>query len=225
MAELIATEKLIKKAQKNGIDFGKGNPYNRLRYYTKLGWLPHMTRQKDKAGNVVGHYPDWVIERLDYIQDLKDKGLSNDEISEKIKGLNARRNILKTLNIFKSPERRRKTISYISFIILVFILLIETGVLPFGQIKSDLIQNSTQIRNSPNQILDSGTGLFPTNEKIIYIRTKNITPTSKVSVTFEGNFDPANNYWISKKIPYEGFYLELDSPIRTNTTFNWFITN
>ena len=41
--------KLIKQAKKEGVQFGRGDPYNRLRYYTKIGWLPHMTRKKTKS--------------------------------------------------------------------------------------------------------------------------------------------------------------------------------
>lgn len=48
--DFISVEKLIKILKEKNISFGKGDPYNRLRYYTKIGWLPHMTRKKTKKG-------------------------------------------------------------------------------------------------------------------------------------------------------------------------------
>lgn len=225
MIELIATDKFIKKAKEKGVNFGKGSPYNRLRYYTKLGWIPHMTRQKNKRGDVVGHYPKWIIDRLLLIQKLKKRNYTNDEITQKIKTLDAKRNFLKSINVFNSPEKRLKTISYISFIILLIIFITEMGILPANYTKNDLLKNTQQLKNSPNQILDSGTGLFPANEKIIYIRSGEVTSTSKINVTFEKNYSPATNYWVSKKIPHEGFYIELNAPVRTNSVFNWFISN
>ena len=57
MESLISTEKLIEESKTKGIDFGKGDPYNRLRYYTKIGWLPHMQRKKndEETSITTGH--------------------------------------------------------------------------------------------------------------------------------------------------------------------------
>ena len=74
MSSLIEVEKLIRMAKKEGVSFGKGDPYNRLRYYTKIGWLPHMERKRVKSGDVVGHYPKWVLSRLVMIDKLKKQG-------------------------------------------------------------------------------------------------------------------------------------------------------
>jgi DNA-binding transcriptional MerR regulator len=92
--KFLSVDETIEKAKKEGVDFGTGEPYNRLRYYTKLGWLPHMER---KGQNVQGHYPNWVIERLKFIQELKNKGYSNDEITEEINKREKFRTILKPL--------------------------------------------------------------------------------------------------------------------------------
>ena len=45
--ELINIKDLIQELKNKNIDFGKGDPYNRLRYYTKIGWIDHMIRKKD----------------------------------------------------------------------------------------------------------------------------------------------------------------------------------
>jgi len=84
MEKMLSTEELILKAREVGVDFGKGDPYNRLRYYTKIGWLPHMTRQKDADGNIKGHYPEWVLGQLVTIEKLKSEGSDNDEIAKQI---------------------------------------------------------------------------------------------------------------------------------------------
>jgi len=53
--ELINTRDLINELKKRNLNLGKGDPYNRLRYYTKIGWIDHMIRKKDSNGVVVGH--------------------------------------------------------------------------------------------------------------------------------------------------------------------------
>ena len=42
---LIPTKKIIELAQRLGVDFGAGNPEERIRYYIKLGLLPHAVRK------------------------------------------------------------------------------------------------------------------------------------------------------------------------------------
>ena len=50
-------------AKTAGVEFGKGYPYNRLRYYTKIGLLPHAKR-KSFGGPPEGAYPLWVVDKL-----------------------------------------------------------------------------------------------------------------------------------------------------------------
>jgi hypothetical protein len=54
---------IITLAKQAGVDFGKGYPYNRLRYYTKIGLLPKAER-KSFGGNPEGCYPEWVVDKL-----------------------------------------------------------------------------------------------------------------------------------------------------------------
>lgn len=226
MVEYITAENLIKEAKSKKIDLGKGDPYNRLRYYTKIEWLPNMTRKKDTSGNVVGHYPAWALERLELIDELKGKGLSNDEISEKLTQEDRKRNIRKGLKFLSTSENRLQTIAYVSLALLLLILATEIGAIKVGRTtKQDLIKASTNVTNNFEQVLDSGTNTLPQNEKLIYVKTSKVSPISKIHITFENNYGPATRYWVTKKISFEGFYIETDLPVAQDATFNWWLTN
>ena len=83
MNELYTTDKLIQLAKEAGINFGKTDPYNRLRYYTKIGWLPHMVRKLDpSSGEVLGHYPSHALKTLVKIETLKKQNVTNDKIEK-----------------------------------------------------------------------------------------------------------------------------------------------
>ncbi len=225
MSNLITAEKIIKEAKKMKIDLGKGSPYNRLRYFTKIGWLPHMERKKDAKGKVVGHYPSWVLDRLEKIETMKSEGLTNEQISEKLEAHDTKRNLGEIFSFLSSPDKRLKTITYITFYAILLILATEIGLIRVGNItKQQLIESAVSSNNIPNQILDTGVAIVPANEKIIFIKNSKITPQSKVNVTFEDNISPANKYWISKKVTNEGFYIELDSPVAQDAKLNWWLT-
>ena len=55
--------KIIDLARAAGVSCCKGYPYNRLRYYTKIGLLPHAKR-KSFCGSPEGCYPYWVVDKL-----------------------------------------------------------------------------------------------------------------------------------------------------------------
>ena len=95
MDRFLEVTKLIEAAQQKGVNFGKSNPYNRLRYYTKIRLLPHMERRRNSEGNIVGHYPEWALDRLRYIEKLKDEGLENEEIARRIAEQNAKQTTFK----------------------------------------------------------------------------------------------------------------------------------
>ncbi|MCH8821664.1 hypothetical protein IID23_04065, partial [Patescibacteria group bacterium] len=61
--QLLPFSKIIKLAKQAGVDFGKGYPYNRLRYYTKTELLPKAQR-KSFGGPPEGAYPSWVVDKL-----------------------------------------------------------------------------------------------------------------------------------------------------------------
>ncbi len=82
---LIPTTQLIILAKKAGFNFGPGNPNNRLRYYTKIGLIPHAQRKQVGLNSfTVGHYPASVLDQLLKIQDLKKTGKSFEEIYRNI---------------------------------------------------------------------------------------------------------------------------------------------
>jgi len=79
---LLPIYQIIKLARQKEYDWGKGNPKNRLRYYTKIGLLPHAERKQlhPNDSHTVGHYPAYVIDLLLKIQDLKNTGKPLKEI-------------------------------------------------------------------------------------------------------------------------------------------------
>ncbi|MBN1162568.1 hypothetical protein JXA34_02375 [Patescibacteria group bacterium] len=220
MNNLISIERLIKNAKKKGIDFGKGDPYNRLRYYTKMGWLPHTVRKKDKKGDVKGHYPAWALDHLILIEELKEKGLSNEEIAKR---LSAKNKLVNFFDLLKDTNTRNLVLSYIAFGMIVIIFLTEMGLLKIGKTKDILFNPS--ITSVTAQILDSGNAFIPTNTDSVFIKTSFINRNMKVNVTFNQDYYPATRYWIEEIKDYEGFIIKLDSPVENNPDFNWWVTN
>jgi len=219
MDEYISIDKLIKAAKSKNIDFGSGDPYNRLRYYTKIGWLPHMVRKIDKKGNIKGHYPAWSVERLVLIEDLKSQGYSNEEISEK---LNAKNKVQQITNALKSPELFGHLVLYAILSIVVIIFANELGVIHLGNQKNITINRDLSQQNI--QITQSGTAFVPKNQNKMFVMTEGINITSKIYVTFTQDYSPANRYWVSQIKAGTGFVLELDAPTSNNAEFNWWLT-
>jgi len=224
MDELISLEKLIEEAKNKGVDFGKGDPYNRLRYYTKIGWLTHMTRKKDDKGNTAGHYPISAVDRLVTIENLKEAGHSNEEISKK---LQIKTRLQSFTDVLFSKETRTHVITYLSLGILLLIFANELGIVRLGQasVKKDPISTDLYPTNGPKQTIDSGTAFIPKNQKKLFIQTPLIKSGYKVYVTFNQNYQPATRYWISDIKDYRGFTVELDTPVFENSEFNWWVTN
>jgi hypothetical protein len=220
MDNLISIERLIKSAKRKGVDFGKGDPYNRLRYYTKMGWLPHTIRKKNKKGDVKGHYPSWALDHLVLIEDLKEKGFSNDEIARK---LSAKNKLVNFVELLRDVNTRNLILGYSAFIMIAIIFLSETGIVQIG--KSKDILRDTATNATTTQILDSGSGFIPTETNSIFIRTPFINRNMKVYVTFNQNYSPATRYWVEEIRDYEGFVLKLDTPVAGNPDFNWWVSN
>src|SRR3989344_3435 len=226
MINLIAVGELIKKAKSKGINFGGGDPYNRLRYYTKIGWLPHMIRKVGKKRSVEGHYPDWALERLQSITEWKEEGLSNLEIERRIGAENVRRGFGRVFSFMNSSEGKRNAFVYGS-VALLFVILIAEFTTTGSRIRSNLqtsYNGTGQVSTGINAITASGNGIFPSGIKTVFVKAPTALTTSKIYITFTGNYSPATRYWVSNIVPYEGFYIELDSPVAQNTGFSWWVS-
>ncbi len=94
---LLPTEEIINLAKKAGVDFGPGNAAERIRYFIKLGLLPHAVRKLPQPPNhepltinhqpstsPVGHLPYWTVERLVEINRLNNNGLTFPQIAKKL---------------------------------------------------------------------------------------------------------------------------------------------
>ncbi|HEX7455951.1 MAG TPA: hypothetical protein VF303_00595, partial [Candidatus Nanoarchaeia archaeon] len=73
---LIPFDEVVARAKKRGVNFGKGNPLNRLRYYTKIGLLPHAKRKSFAGGTPSGAYPESVVDTLVEIDEQLQAGRS-----------------------------------------------------------------------------------------------------------------------------------------------------
>lgn len=84
-SQFISVTELVMKLQDQGIKISRpgADDYNTLRYYTKIGLLPHMVRRFSVHENsVVGHYPVSVVDDLKIITDCKNDGLNNQQIKK-----------------------------------------------------------------------------------------------------------------------------------------------
>lgn len=217
MDEFISIDKLIKQAKAKGVNFGTGDPYNRLRYYTKIGWLPHMLRKADKNGDIKGHYPKSSLETLVTIENLKSQGVDNEEIAKKLENKTKKESVI---NFLKSPDIKKQIVTYSTLLLLFLIFINEIGVINLGKSKQIVSQDIY----SNEQIYASGTSFVPKNQNKIFISFRDLKPNSKVYVTFTQNYSPATRYWVSKIDQQNGFLVELDAPVSSNVEFNWWLS-
>lgn len=225
MEAFISTENLIKSAVQKGVNFGKSDPYNRLRYYTKIGWLPHMQRKKiDDEGDVKGHYPTWALERLVLIEKLKKQNVPNDQITKRLNTNTKSQDIWRYLS---SPEIKNKLFFYSSLVILGVVVANEMEIIHLGKPKSFLFSSNETQAQIVDKIseLDRGTGIIKQNESNTFVSSKYIIPHSKIYVTFTNNYSPATRYWVGERKDFEGFTLELDTKVDQDSEFNWWISN
>jgi hypothetical protein len=84
--DLLPTSRIISIAQEKGVNFGKGNPHERIRYFIKAGLLPHTQKRtvfSDKLKpELAGHLPLWSVDRLVHLQSLLDQGFTVTEIKK-----------------------------------------------------------------------------------------------------------------------------------------------
>jgi hypothetical protein len=217
--DFISVEKLIKILKEKNISFGKGDPYNRLRYYTKIGWLPHMTRKKNEEGVISGHYPTSVIQQIETIESLKKEGKSNDEIEKMINNTKYNKNEISILEKFKAVN-----INYLFVFIIIVGIILE--LIKYNSHSEKIISPSIQENNEVTQekkIIDSGISFIPKNQSIIFVPSSRVTPISIILLNFYNNLGYNNNYFIREIKPTQGFYIETNYPVTTEVKFNWVI--
>lgn len=223
MEELIPLDKFIEQAVINGVDFGKGDPYNRLRYYTKIGLLPHMVR-KSVNGEIIGHYPKHALDKLIQIEKLKSLGLSNEEIKQKLNTLsqispNNPGKIIKMARLFTPGIKSLRALFVLTLIVLT---LISTNIIPLRNSNQNLVEKTLELDKI--YIQESGSSFIEAGQNKVFIKSPKIRPNSKVNVTFTSDYSPASRYWVSQIVPFEGFYLELDAPTNSRADFNWWVS-
>src|SRR3989337_3439754 len=81
---LIPFDEVINLARLKGVDFGKGDPYNRLRYYIKIGLLPKAVRKSFNGLPPTGALP---IETVDKLVEIDNQIKSGESIQSVVKSL------------------------------------------------------------------------------------------------------------------------------------------
>ena len=217
---LISIEQLIVLLKQKNIDLGKGDPYNRFRYYTKIGWLPHMTRKKNEDGVITGHYPLSVIETIEQIENLKKEGKNNLDITNIIKSKSKEiQTIKQTISNIKNLN-----INYILILIIVISVIGESIRLISLNEKKDLTINQPNINIIPEKkIVDSGIIFLPKGQNIIFVPSSSVTPTSIILLNIFNNLGFNNNYFIKEIKPNQGFYIQTTYQTPEEAKFNWVI--
>ncbi|MEK7581361.1 MAG: hypothetical protein AAB512_03690, partial [Patescibacteria group bacterium] len=87
---LLPTEEVITLSKKGGAEFGHGNPIERIRYFIKLGILPHAVRKLSTTNNhqpltPIGHLPFWTVQRLIETTSFNQKGFTFPQIAKRYK--------------------------------------------------------------------------------------------------------------------------------------------
>ncbi|MBU4380992.1 MerR family transcriptional regulator [Candidatus Parcubacteria bacterium] len=201
----ISLNKIVLEAKKAGVDFGKGDPYNRLRYYTKIGIFPNMVRVKS-----AGHYPESALKKLIRIETLKGQGIENDRIKRILEG--------EQLTFLFDPETRTRLAKYaIGFIFGILFSVgslysLNTGIKSLGQ-------------NAKIDSAKTGSYLAPENSEKVFVFDKRVNQNSVVFVTFTTPYSPASGYFVSAIVPSVGFELSFSSNILKSAKFNYYIAD
>ncbi len=82
---LISIDEVIRRVQNLGVNFGNGDPRNRLRYYVKIGLLPHAQRKYFNNHSPEGAYPEEAVGLLFEIAKKIKAGKSIQAIKREIK--------------------------------------------------------------------------------------------------------------------------------------------
>lgn len=117
---------IIKIAQERGVNFGTGAPYNRIRYYTKNGLLPHAKKRSFNGEPPSAAYPLEVVDRIIEIEKQRIKGKSVLRQSTKL----APENIS---IVYKEEQRKSFSLAKYAELGAVITFLMVLFTLPFVQ--------------------------------------------------------------------------------------------
>src|SRR3989344_157344 len=214
---LISIDQLIKSAKKEGVGFGKSDPYNRLRYYTKISLLPHMERRLGKGGKLEAFYPKDALPKLIKIEGLKEKGLSNEDILKELK-----KEEISFKSYLASKINTKNLVISASSLFLLIIVLHQRGVITLGKENDQKLLNPDDVTKGLN-VVDSGTNVLKGGKNKTFVRSTKVTELSQIEVAFKDSYEPAQNFWIETRIPQEGFILSLDNQISQEASFSWWV--
>jgi len=121
---LISIDELIERAKNLGVDFGKGNPRNRLRYYVKVGLLPHAKKKVFGKKIPEGAYPEDILERLVEIDRMIKSGKGILQIKKELENNEASK---KPNALFQGTLKKLvlRTVSLFFVVFLIFYFLVE----------------------------------------------------------------------------------------------------
>jgi len=216
--DLVSVEELIKILKDNNINFGKGDPYNRLRYYTKIGLIPHMTRKKNSNNTNSGHYSKDVISKIIEIEKMKELGLSNEEIIDKLK-TSSKAGKIDYIQLF----RDKITINHLFISLLVLGSIFEIYRGSFHVEKEVNIKNDTALEK--HLIVETGINFVSQGQKKVFVPSKQVKQDSNISITLRGNIFPATQYFVSDIKEGLGFIVETNIEVNSEVKFTWNIVN
>ena len=214
--DLIAVEELINILKENNINLGKGDPYNRLRYYTKIGLIPHMIRKKNSNNTNSGHYPKEVVKKIIDIEKMKMDGLSNEDILLKIKSKKDN-----PVPSFLEIIKNKFSINYLFVFLFIIGIIFEVSRFNSRQETPQFIPNN----NLNKEISNTNLSFIPAGQKKVFIASNDVNQKSVILISFRDNIFPATNYFISEVKDGLGFFVETNVEVSTEVKFTWAAIN
>ena len=214
--DLIAVEELINILKENNINLGKGEPYNRLRYYTKIGLIPHMIRKKNSNNTNSGHYPKEVVKKIIDIEKMKMEGLSNEDIILKIKSKKDN-----PVPSFLEIIKNKFSINYLFVFLFIIGIIFEVSRFNSRQETPQFIPNN----NLNKEISNTNLSFIPAGQKKVFIASNDVNQKSVILISFRDNIFPATNYFISEVKDGLGFFVETNVEVSTEVKFTWAAIN
>ena len=179
-----------------------------------------MIRKKDELGDISGHYPVSVVEKIILIEEYKSFGKNKEEINKILKD-NTKESI--QINTILS-KIKQININYIFIIIIVLGLFYE--ILKnnsFNEKKELLVNEEKNNIILEKRITESGINFIQKNQNIIFVPASSVSATSIIMLTFFNNIGYNNNFYIKEIKPNQGFYIQTNYPVQEESKFNWII--